>query len=113
MASLRRARVGRRRSGLGDLHCRIGNWRHRHVRLGWRPRGLDRRGDRAPARWLPCPAYEREPGSLHGRPPAVRTRGRHAESGATALVVVDMLNPYEHAEAERLAAGVASVLPGI
>jgi nicotinamidase-related amidase len=36
----------------------------------------------------------------------------HAESGATALVVVDMLNPYEHAEAERLAAGAADVLPG-
>lgn len=37
----------------------------------------------------------------------------HAEPGATALVVVDMLNPYEHAEAERLAGGVAEALPGI
>jgi nicotinamidase-related amidase len=37
----------------------------------------------------------------------------HAESGVTAVVVVDMLNPYEHAEAERLALGVADALPGI
>jgi nicotinamidase-related amidase len=43
-----------------------------------------------------------------------RRHDRHrAESSATALVVVDMLNPYEHAEAERLAVGVADVLPGI
>ncbi|HEV7400071.1 MAG TPA: isochorismatase family cysteine hydrolase, partial [Solirubrobacterales bacterium] len=28
-------------------------------------------------------------------------------------MVVDMLNPYEHAEAERLAAGVADALPGM
>ncbi|HMJ74095.1 MAG TPA: isochorismatase family cysteine hydrolase [Solirubrobacterales bacterium] len=46
-------------------------------------------------------------------PRARRHDRHHAESGATALVVVDMLNPYEHSEAERLAAGVAGALPGI
>jgi nicotinamidase-related amidase len=44
-----------------------------------------------------------------------RTRQeRHGdEGGATALLVVDMLNPYEHPEAERLARGVEGALPGI
>jgi nicotinamidase-related amidase len=46
-------------------------------------------------------------------PRARRHERQRAESGATALVVVDMLNPYEHAEAERLAVGVAGALPGI
>jgi nicotinamidase-related amidase len=34
-------------------------------------------------------------------------------SGATALLVVDMLNPYRHSEADRLAARVESALPAI
>jgi nicotinamidase-related amidase len=34
-------------------------------------------------------------------------------SGATALVLVDMLNPYEHPEADRLAARVEQALPAI
>ena len=34
-------------------------------------------------------------------------------SGATALVIVDMLNPYEHPEADRLAERVGKALPGI
>lgn len=34
-------------------------------------------------------------------------------SGATALVIVDMLNPYEHPEADRLAERVEKALPGI
>ena len=39
---------------------------------------------------------------------------RHADDeGATALLVVDMLNSYEHEEAERLAESVADVLPGV
>jgi nicotinamidase-related amidase len=39
---------------------------------------------------------------------------RHAEAGgATALLVVDMLNPYEHPEADRLAERVADALPGV
>jgi nicotinamidase-related amidase len=44
-----------------------------------------------------------------------RTRQeRHGgEGGATALLVVDMLNPYEHEEAERLAESVAAALPGV
>jgi nicotinamidase-related amidase len=38
---------------------------------------------------------------------------RHeGRSNATALVVVDMLNPYEHPEADRLAERVARALPG-
>jgi nicotinamidase-related amidase len=32
---------------------------------------------------------------------------------AAALIVVDMLNPYEHPEAEPLAANVAEALPGV
>jgi nicotinamidase-related amidase len=44
---------------------------------------------------------------------AVRHR-RHGEAGgATALLVVDMLNPYEHPEADRLAERVAAALPGV
>ena len=39
-----------------------------------------------------------------------RYQGR---SGATALVIVDMLNPYEHPEADRLAERVAKALPGV
>ena len=38
---------------------------------------------------------------------------RRGGSGATALVVVDMLNPYEHSEADRLAARVGSAVPAI
>jgi nicotinamidase-related amidase len=45
---------------------------------------------------------------------AERHGGRHDdESGATALLVVDMLNPYEHPEADRLAGRVADALPGV
>ncbi len=45
-------------------------------------------------------------------------RGRRYErhrtgSVRTALIVVDMLNPYRHSEAERLAARVGDALPGI
>ncbi|HEX8753474.1 MAG TPA: isochorismatase family cysteine hydrolase [Solirubrobacterales bacterium] len=39
-----------------------------------------------------------------------RSRG---EAGGTALVVVDMLNSYEHPEADRLAPRVEAALPGI
>jgi nicotinamidase-related amidase len=39
-----------------------------------------------------------------------RYQGR---SGGTALVLVDMLNPYEHPEADRLAERVAKALPGV
>jgi len=44
-----------------------------------------------------------------------RTRQeRHDDDGgATALLVVDMLNPYDHPEADRLAERVAQTLPGI
>jgi nicotinamidase-related amidase len=44
-----------------------------------------------------------------------RTRQeRHdADGGATALLVVDMLNPYEHPEADRLAERVAKALPRV
>lgn len=41
-----------------------------------------------------------------------RHRGQGGSRG-TALVVVDMLNPYEHPEADRLAAGVGEALPAI
>jgi nicotinamidase-related amidase len=45
---------------------------------------------------------------------AERHGGRHdEEGGATALLVVDMLNPYEHPEADRLAGRVADALPGV
>jgi nicotinamidase-related amidase len=37
----------------------------------------------------------------------------HEESGATALVVIDMLNPYRHPQAEELAPRVAAALPGM
>jgi nicotinamidase-related amidase len=42
-------------------------------------------------------------------------RRRHADDGesATALLVVDMLNPYDHPEAEELAAHVAEALPAV
>jgi nicotinamidase-related amidase len=48
----------------------------------------------------------------------VEARGaRHArhgeEGGATALLVVDMLNPYQHPEADRLGGRVEAALPGI
>jgi hypothetical protein len=44
-----------------------------------------------------------------------RTRQeRHdADGGATALLVVDMLNPYEHPEADRLADRVGQALPRV
>jgi nicotinamidase-related amidase len=39
---------------------------------------------------------------------------RHVDGeGATALLVVDMLNPYDHPEAEELAEHVEAALPGI
>jgi nicotinamidase-related amidase len=41
-------------------------------------------------------------------------RRRHGDGeGATALLVVDMLNPYDHPEADELAERVAGALPGI
>jgi nicotinamidase-related amidase len=46
--------------------------------------------------------------------PRGRRHDRHrAGSAGTALIVVDMLNPYRHAEAERLASRVSDALPGI
>jgi nicotinamidase-related amidase len=46
-----------------------------------------------------------------------RRRVRHERhddgEGATALLVVDMLNPYDHPEADRLAERVAPALPGV
>jgi nicotinamidase-related amidase len=42
-----------------------------------------------------------------------RQRRHEGDGGATALLVVDMLNPYEHPEAERLAERVADALPGV
>jgi nicotinamidase-related amidase len=46
--------------------------------------------------------------------PRGRRHQRHgAEDGGTALVVIDMLNPYRHPEADRLAPRVAGALPGI
>ncbi len=43
-----------------------------------------------------------------------RRHDRHrAGSAGTALIVVDMLNPYRHSEAERLATRVGDALPGI
>jgi nicotinamidase-related amidase len=39
---------------------------------------------------------------------------RHGDGeGATALLVVDMLNPYDHPEAEELAGNVDDALPGV
>jgi nicotinamidase-related amidase len=41
-------------------------------------------------------------------------RRRHShDEGATALLVVDMLNPYDHPDADELAEHVAGALPGI
>ena len=41
-------------------------------------------------------------------------RRRHGDGeGAAALLVVDMLNPYDHPEAEELAERVAEALPGV
>jgi nicotinamidase-related amidase len=41
-------------------------------------------------------------------------RRRHSDGeGATALLVVDMLNPYDHPEAEELAKHVEDALPGV
>jgi nicotinamidase-related amidase len=42
-----------------------------------------------------------------------RQRRHEGDGGATALLVVDMLNPYEHPEADRLAERVADALPGV
>ncbi|MDX6625477.1 MAG: hypothetical protein QOE56_466 [Solirubrobacterales bacterium] len=39
--------------------------------------------------------------------------GRNSQQNGTALVVVDMLNPYDHPEAAQLAEHVAEALPGI
>jgi nicotinamidase-related amidase len=35
------------------------------------------------------------------------------DCGATALLVVDMLNPYDHPDADRLAVRVRAALPGV
>ena len=41
-------------------------------------------------------------------------RRRHGDDeGGTALLVVDMLNPYDHPEAEELAEHVEAALPGV
>jgi nicotinamidase-related amidase len=42
-----------------------------------------------------------------------RQRRHEGDGGATALLVVDMLNPYEHPEADRLAERVEDALPGV
>lgn len=44
---------------------------------------------------------------------AARHRRHHEAGGGTALLVIDMLNPYEHPEAGRLAERVAEALPGV
>jgi nicotinamidase-related amidase len=44
---------------------------------------------------------------------ATRHRRHADDEGGTALLVVDMLNPYDHPEAEELAAQVGAALPGI
>jgi nicotinamidase-related amidase len=49
--------------------------------------------------------------TTEGREP--RRRRHQGEEGATALLVVDMLNPYEHPQADRLAERVADALPGV
>lgn len=46
------------------------------------------------------------------RRPRRHEREREGES-RTALLVVDMLNPYEHEDSERLASQVAEALPGV
>ena len=43
----------------------------------------------------------------------MRRPPRHEGEGGTALLVVDMLNPYEHEDSEPLAEHVAAALPGI
>jgi nicotinamidase-related amidase len=42
-----------------------------------------------------------------------RHRRHGDEQGATALLVVDMLNPYDHPEADELAEHVEGALPGV
>jgi nicotinamidase-related amidase len=42
-----------------------------------------------------------------------RHQRQSGDAGTTALLVVDMLNPYEHPEADRLAERVAEALPGV
>ncbi|MBS1843580.1 MAG: cysteine hydrolase [Actinobacteria bacterium] len=42
-----------------------------------------------------------------------RRRRHDDDEGATALIVVDMLNPYDHPEAEELAERVEGALPGV
>jgi nicotinamidase-related amidase len=42
-----------------------------------------------------------------------RHRRHSDDEGATALLVVDMLNPYDHPEAEELAERVEKALPGV
>jgi nicotinamidase-related amidase len=44
---------------------------------------------------------------------ATRHRRHGGEPGGTALLVVDMLNAYEHPEADRLAERVERALPGV
>jgi nicotinamidase-related amidase len=44
---------------------------------------------------------------------ATRQRRHGDDDGATALLVVDMLNPYEHPDADRLAERVEKALPGV
>jgi nicotinamidase-related amidase len=42
-----------------------------------------------------------------------RHRRHTGDAGSTALIVIDMLNSYEHPEADELAASVKEALPGI
>jgi nicotinamidase-related amidase len=44
---------------------------------------------------------------------AVSKTGINDDRGATALLVIDMLNPYEHDDAEELAASVADAVPAV
>jgi nicotinamidase-related amidase len=53
-------------------------------------------------------------GHVEQTSPRARRVDRHrGASTATALVVVDMLNPYAHPDADRLAPRVADALPGL
>jgi nicotinamidase-related amidase len=40
-------------------------------------------------------------------------RHRESESAGPALIVIDMLNQYEHEDADRLAASVETTIPAI
>jgi nicotinamidase-related amidase len=43
----------------------------------------------------------------------VSKKETHGNGGATALLVIDMLNPYEHDDAEELAGSVADAVPAV